>query len=169
MSMYDIEIKYHDLFLRLDTAIDSDNGLSHEDMEQLLKELEVNQDEFLSKADAYISRARQKQCKAESLLLEARRLQDWAKSEQRTAEFLIERITKALAARGVKKVETDHFKISLRPSVSVNVIDASAIPEAYQRVTFKREPDKTGIKQAIESGQLVPGAELISKQSLQIR
>jgi len=168
--LYEIETEFQDLFARLEAMAGAEQDeSSFEETEALLKELEINRDELQRKAGAYAARIGQKESRAEYLKSEAKRLAKLAEQEQREADFLKERITKALISQDLKKVETDHHKLSLRSSVSVNVIDASAIPEAYQRVTFKREPDKTGIKQAIESGQLVPGAELLSKQSLIIK
>lgn len=169
--LYEIETEFADLFARLEAMANAEQDeSSFEETEALLKELEINRDELQRKAGAYAARIGQKESRAEYLKSEAKRLGKMAEQEQREADFLKERITKALISQDLKKVETDHHKLSLRSSVSVLIsVPTDQLPEAYQRVTVKAEPDKQSIKQALQAGMSVPGAHLVEKQSLQIR
>lgn len=67
-----------------------------------------------------------------------------------------------------EKFETPRVAISYRKSESVNVSDIGKIPDEY----LKRkdpEPDKTAIKAAIKSGQIIDGAEIVVNQNIQIK
>jgi Siphovirus Gp157 len=48
------------------------------------------------------------------------------------------------------------------------VYDESLLPESLMRVKVMREPDKTGIKAAIKSGQDVQGARVVKRDRLVI-
>lgn len=65
------------------------------------------------------------------------------------------------------RLDTPRVALSLRHVKAVDVVDPDAIPEQYQRITVA--PDKAGIKKAIEAGEQVDGAELVERQTLQIK
>jgi hypothetical protein len=73
----------------------------------------------------------------------------------------------------VKPGEKSEFgcgRISWRKSVSVNITDPAKLPQEYQRVIPARtEPDKIAIGEALKVGQKVEGAELVEKQSIQLK
>lgn len=65
-----------------------------------------------------------------------------------------------LDAIGEKKLERPAGTISRRAgSVSVQITNADDVPRQLCRVTYS--PDKTAIKAQLESGETVPGAELV--------
>lgn len=67
-----------------------------------------------------------------------------------------------------KKIKTSIFTLSIRKGApSVNIIDINSIPKECMRII--EEPNKTMIKEIIKNGNSVPGAELISKETLQIK
>lgn len=69
-----------------------------------------------------------------------------------------------------KKVETTSGRMTVAALPESTVIDdAALIPNEYQRTTIKVEPDKTAIKQAIQSGHNVPGAHLEQRKSIRIK
>lgn len=67
-----------------------------------------------------------------------------------------------------KKFKTPRVAISYRKSESVNVSDIGKIPEEYLKYKDP-EPDKTAIKAAIKSGQIIDGAEIVVNQNIQIK
>lgn len=169
-SLYQIETSYQDLFAELESALASQDDDSHADIDQLLKRLDINRDELADKAEAYAAKITEKKARADYLKAESDRLSALAKAELKTAEFLTDRITNALANQDLKKIETNHFKLSLRPSVSVSInCSPDELPDAYQRTTIKTEPDKMSIKKALQAGIEVKGASLIQKNSLVIK
>lgn len=52
---------------------------------------------------------------------------------------------------------------------SVKVTDKDMLPDQYIRMKVSREPDKEHIKQALKDGLVIPGAELVTNYSLQIK
>lgn len=67
-----------------------------------------------------------------------------------------------------QKFKTPKLSVSYRKSKSVNIVSQEAIPEEYLK---SGEPtvNKTEVKKAIEQGQVVPGAEIVENQSIQIK
>lgn len=64
-----------------------------------------------------------------------------------------------LSLTGLKSVALPEAKISVINSPDkVIVTDEAAIPDAFMKIT--KEPNKTAIKNAIKSGQYIPGATL---------
>ncbi|HEM9634195.1 TPA: siphovirus Gp157 family protein [Streptococcus agalactiae] len=78
-------------------------------------------------------------------------------------------INHAMRMSNKKKLETDLFKITTRDSKVVTITDETKIPLEYmdEKVTYK--PIKKAIKEAIESGKSVDGAELGFNESVVIK
>jgi hypothetical protein len=77
-----------------------------------------------------------------------------------------------MQATGVAEVATDEWaaKLAKKPP-SVNIVDAAAIPPAYMRQPEAPPPapDKKAIGDALKSGAIVPGAELVQGFRLAIK
>ena len=72
-------------------------------------------------------------------------------------EFCRSLIHKLMDAAGVKKLTLPVATVNItNVSPSVMILDEAAIPDAFMRI--KKEPNKTAIKAAMETGQSVPGA-----------
>ena len=91
------------------------------------------------------------------------------KTKENKRERLKEYITPFIAESESKHFETARVAFSLRSSESVNITDESAIPAEYLKTKTETAPDKTAIKKAIKAGAVISGAELITKQNLQIK
>jgi hypothetical protein len=102
--------------------------------------------------------------KAESDRLKSR--ETAAKNE---ATRLQDYILGVLRTTGQKKVKAGIFTASIAKSpAALKIYDESLIPKSY----YVPQPDildKTAIKEAIKSGQKVPGAELVQGEHLNIR
>ena len=70
---------------------------------------------------------------------------------------------------GVEKIETPTLKLSFRKSESVEIIDEKDVPGNFFETKTVSTVSKTKIKEAIKEGQTIPGAQLITKQNLQIK
>lgn len=72
-------------------------------------------------------------------------------------EFCRSLIHKLMDAAGVKKLTLPVATVSItNVSPSVMILDESAIPDDFMRI--KKEPNKTAIKAALETGQSIAGA-----------
>lgn len=94
------------------------------------------------------------------------------KAIETRAESIREYLLTNMVRTGITKIESPYFKIALRnnpPSVVVD--DPTAIPAKYMRQAEAPPPapDKKEIKAAIEFGENVPGARLVTKQSVTIK
>ena len=59
--------------------------------------------------------------------------------------------------------------MSFRKSVSVDIVDETALPLEFLKIVEDVKIDKTAIKKAINSGVEVSGAVLKNNRSLQIK
>lgn len=100
---------------------------------------------------------------------------DFVKKQMAKAKEYIERLEhqkeklesvalKVITERGGKLEGEAGRWISTRKSTRVNIIDPDLIPASY--IKMKVEPDKTLIKEALNRGEQVEGAELIESKGL---
>lgn len=73
-----------------------------------------------------------------------------------------------LRASGQSKVKGGTFTVSIGTSKATNILDEALIPTEY-KTPQPDKIDRTAIKRAIESGQVVAGAEIIINESVRIR
>lgn len=77
----------------------------------------------------------------------------------RQAEEYRRTVFAILDALGLRKWRNAEFTVSVAPGrPGVVITDEAALPDHLVRV--KREPDRTKIKEALENGEVVPGAML---------
>ena len=111
--------------------------------------------------------------KAEEIKAEKKKLED----RQRAAENKAKRLTEYLAlALNGQKFETARVEVSYRKSAAVEVSDQGAAIDwlsvnGYDDRLQYAAPtiSKTDLKDLIQSGVAVPGAEIVERQNLQIR
>ena len=68
-----------------------------------------------------------------------------------------------------EKFSTAKCAVSFRRSESVEIVDANEIPDEYLRTKTTTEPDKVAIKEAMKSGMVISGCQLVSKLSTSIK
>ena len=98
---------------------------------------------------------------------EATRLSDCAKRAKEKREYLKEYVDVTLKSMGLRKVETELFKLSYRKSKAVNITSFEELPDDFLKVTTTI--DKAGIRKALTDGEEVAGAELVENTNLQIK
>ena len=74
----------------------------------------------------------------------------------------------AYALQG-EKFSTPRIAMSWRKSESVLIPDEALLDDRFVNVTMVKKPDKKLIKDTLKAGREVPGAELVTKQNLQIK
>lgn len=89
--------------------------------------------------------------------------------KERVAKNKAERLTAYIqdALQG-EKFETTRVRITYRKSQAVEITRPDLLPVALLRVK-EPEPDKAAIKDLLKAGALVAGAELVERQSIQIK
>lgn len=105
---------------------------------------------------------------AAAMKAEEKELAKRREARERKAERLRRYVSNSMVLFGDQKLETARVALSFRKSEAVEVVDAGAI-----RADFWKQPaptiDKTAIKKAIKAGEVVEGAELVTRQNLQIK
>lgn len=161
-NLYQLTTQLQAAFDRL--VIDEETGeiANFEEVEQL----DIAYDDKLEACAIVI---KNKLAFVESLKQEKKVLDERIKDTEKSIESLKKRLTYSMYAVGKDKLETTKAKISFKGSTSVNVLDESKIPYGYMTEKVEYKPDKVKIKQALENGQVIAGAELVSKTNIQIK
>jgi hypothetical protein len=113
-----------------------------------------------------------------SLNAEADSCDEWAKqakeqgaAKRTRAERVKQYLSEKLQECGIRRVEGPGITIGWRASHAIVIDEPGLIPAEYMRTPEPPPPapDKTEIKAAIKCGEVVPGAHMETRQSLQIR
>lgn len=86
----------------------------------------------------------------------------------KSKELLKSRLSQSMQQFGIERIDSPTLTISFRRSKAVEIIDELEIPAAYFNQPPPK-PDKTAIKEAIQRGEEVSGAELVERLNLQIK
>ena len=102
----------------------------------------------------------------------AKRMQDLAKARRARVQSLRDYALTTMQGTGLGEIATDEWaaKLAKKPA-SVNITDPALIPPAYMRAPEPQPPapDKRAIADAIKTGAIVPGAELVQGYRLAIK
>jgi hypothetical protein len=116
------------------------------------------------KVDGYAALITTIEHRAEGRKAEAKRMADRARIDEASAASLRMRLKIALEARGIGKVETDRFRVSVQcsggkqPVAVFGAIDQ--LPEWAKRIKTIVEPDKDKIRERLEAGDTLEFAVL---------
>lgn len=132
-----------------------DQAVSH-----WMDELDVD---LRTKVDNYAAFIREMEARSAERKAEAQRLQARASADASSATFLKMRLKMALELRGLAKLETARYRVAVSyngGSLPVLVEAEANIPQEFIREQVIRDIDKDKLRQALESGQAIPGARL---------
>ena len=167
MKLYEIANDY----LALLNAIDE--GEIPE--EAIADTLEAITGEIETKADNIACLLKSIDADVVAIKAEEARLAERRKAKEKSAERIKQYLADTLQRTGIDKVETARNKISFRKSESVEVLDESAFIKwalgiRDDLLTFTDpKVNKTEVKKALKSGDEIIGAQLVSKQNIQIK
>ena len=153
MSLYEIENAILD-------CVDMETG-EIVDCEKL-EDLQMERDSKIQNIALWI---KQLEAEAEAYKKEKESFDKKKSVAENKAKSLKEYLSNYLAGQSFKSIKVN---VSFRTSDSVNITDISKIPEQFLKIA---EPtaDKTEIKKLLKAGTAVAGAELITKQNIQIK
>ena len=104
---------------------------------------------------------------AESFKQAKKEFYEKEKNAKAKTEKYKETIERALTMSGKKKVEAGLFTVSLRKSKQVDILDETKIPLEFMKLEYK--PIKTELAKHLKAGEIIEGATLIEKESLQVK
>jgi len=141
--------------------------------EELTPELEsiliINQQELSHKSIDYVKVIRNKEADSEAIENEIKRMKAMKDANDRVVDRMKLAVRDAMLASGIDKIESSLFKLSLRRSESVEVVNIDQLPESLVTVKKTVSADKVKIKEAIKNGVPVQGAVIVENFSLQIK
>jgi hypothetical protein len=157
-NLFNIDAELYEVY----SEIENNGGEMSPELEAAL---EITEAERMTKGEGYVYVIKQLKSQADLLKAEAKRLQEIAKQYENSADKLADRLLQSVIAHG--QIKTAFVTISTRKSKSVSITDESLLKAEYLRI--KTEPNKTAIKEALESGQDVQGALIVENYSLNIK
>lgn len=159
MNLYDIKSEIEALFSKVD-----ENGELPEDIAQQLEQLAITEHEKIENTGLYIKNLLSD---ANAIKNEVDRLNERRQSMTHKAERLKNYLSDYLTNNNKDKFSTARIDLRFRRSEQVHIYQDADLPNTLWRV--KLEPDKAHIKELLKAGEIVPGAELIERQNLQIK
>lgn len=159
ISLYHISKEIASIVNRLEVEEDEDR------IDQLMHELDRctdNREEKLDGCCAYVKNLR---VHADAIASEVQRLQEKQRAIEKTRERFLSYMGSCLGSNAQWK-STLH-SLSWRKSESVEIDTEENIPLDYLRV--KTEPDKTKLKDALKSGEVIDGVRLKLNNNLQVK
>ena len=159
MKLYELAENYNELLALLDNE--------EATAEDLADTLDAIEEDFNCKINSICKLMRNLEADEKAFKEEATRLSDCAKRAKEKREYLKEYVDVTLKSVGLKKVETELFKLSYRKSKAVNITSFEELPDDFLKVTTTI--DKAGIRKALTEGEEVAGAELVENTNLQIK
>ena len=93
--------------------------------------------------------------------------QEKEKNAKAKAEKYKEAIERALKMSNKQKVTAGLFTVSLRKSKQVDISDETKIPLEFMKLEYK--PIKTELAKHLKAGEVIEGATLVEKESLQVK
>ena len=160
ITMYSISAEQ----LRINEMLEESGGELTPEIEEALM---INEENFLAKADGYIETIAKYKALQDAAAERIKQLQSYKKTAENIEKRLKERLLYGMRIMQRDKVEIGLHKVSLRTTTSVNITDDVRLPNSF--IIVETKPDKKRIGDALKSGELVPGAELVTNQSIQIR
>jgi seryl-tRNA synthetase len=106
---------------------------------------------------------------AEKIKEEEKNLKARRESKEKKAERLREYLKSSMLTFGEPKFETARVALSFRTSKSVVIDDMEKLDKKYIQEKVSYTADKTAIKKAIASGEVIEGARLEENYNLQVR
>jgi hypothetical protein len=141
--------------------------------EELTPELEsmliINQQELSEKSIYFSKEIVNRESNINQRNLEIQRLKEANEKDQRVVDRKKQAIKNAMLSAGIDKIESSLFKLSLRRSESVEVVNIDQLPESLVTVKKTVSADKVKIKEQIKNGVPVEGAVIVENFSLQIK
>lgn len=162
MNLYLIQQEYLSLAQRL---MDNEGELTPELNEQLA----INQEQLQAKGINYGLVIKQIEAEVDIIDAEIKRLQGLKAVRNNASERLRNNILQAMQLYTIDKIESSTLKISIRKSEAVEVENLELLDENFIVSKTTKSADKKAIKEAINLGQEVKGASLVTNHNLQIK
>lgn len=165
MSLYEIDSQIKGIIDRIyDSELFEDGEITEADFEELTQ-LKEDRTKKLENIGLYIKNL---DAEAAAIKAEEENLYKRRKRAENKAEGLRKLLINSLVENGEKEFDTPRIRAKIRTSKKTDIIDLDSIPEEFIEVKTTRQPDKKAIKEAIESGREVDGAQIVINNTVRI-
>ena len=165
MSLYEIDSRIKTIIDSIYDAADENGEVGEIDLTEL-QELQEAREVKLENIALYVKNlaSEASAIKEEETILATRRKRLESKCE-RLKGILIN----AMKEDGNKKMFSPRYEAVLRDSKKTEILDMEKIPEEFIVTKVEKNPDKTAIKKAIEAGQEITGASVVTNTTITIK
>ena len=166
-SLYEIDSNIKAIIDSIYDSVDENGEVGEVDF-TALEELKAERTQKLENIALYI-----KNCDSEAAAIQAE-IENLTKRKERLerkSESLSRLLMNSMIANGDKELSSPRYRAVIRSSVATEIYDQDLLPEEFIRVIHKedeRKPDKTAIKKAIQAGQEIAGARLITNNKVKL-
>ena len=133
---------------------------------ELSEQLAINEEQLQTKSIGYVAVIRQREALNELVSNEIKRLQAIKKRNDTLIDNLENRLLDAVKMFG--NFESGLTKFGTRKSESIEVEDVNLLPTEFKTIKVTETADKTALKKAIKSGQVIKGVILVEHANLKI-
>ena len=162
-SIFEIADEYR----ALDTMLEEVGGdVSDPAVSEYIDNLFTDLDDQLeTKVEGYCRLIKEAEARSKARKEESDRLMNRSRTDANMAKGLKQRLQLAFDVMGIKKVETDRFRVSVATNGGKQplVIFDSMVPPEYMKTTTNTVPDKDSIRSMLEGGKVVEFAELAER------
>jgi len=164
MKLYEIKEMYQRFADMVEDGLIDDDAIADT--------FEAIEGEFEDKADNIACLLKTWKAEAEAIKAEIKVLDERVKQKEKRAENLKNYLSDTMQQLGKAKVETARNVLSFRKSTSLYIPDEETFINKYPdliKVEVKKSIPKKDITDLIKAGNELEGAELITKENLQIK
>lgn len=162
MSLFLIEQEYQFILQELE-------NLEGELTPELAEELAINEEQFESKVKSYRAMIMKWKADLAAAKEEEARIKAFKQNRQNAIDRLTTNLDYAMQHRDMSVFDMGvDGKISYRKSTSV-VVDENSLDDAWFNEKVTKTPDKTALKKALQAGEKIEGASLLTKNNIQIK
>ena len=126
------------------------------------------QEDLENNIDYFVKMYKNSLADAEACKREKDTFAEKEKRNKAKADKFKEYIKRALEISNVKKVDTGKFKVSLRKSKKIEILDETKIPLDYMKEKHEWTPNKVELAKVLKAGVEIEGAALVENESLQV-
>ena len=160
-SLYSITTEYRMLMQEIEEC----EGVLTPELEE---GLQINKEELVVKSENYVHVIKSQEAYLSAIDNEIKRLQALKKQKEKAVDVLKSYLLQAVENFGT--FTSGFFTFSTRKSSSVEVVcDVNDLPKDYKSIKVTEVADKTAIKKALQSGEVITGCAIIDKNNLAIK
>lgn len=163
-SLWQIDQAIQEFLDGLYNTVDENGEVIEPDFEQL-EALNVERKAKMENLALYIKNTL---AEAAAVKAEADALDERRKKLEKKAESLNKYMALSMLKNKEPELSSPRFVAKYKESISTEVYDEAALPDEFLKPQ-KPKPDKTAIKAAINAGQEVAGARLVTKQYVNLK